>query len=199
VTREAAPGVLVLQRIKVEGAVSVRCQDANPPGTACRRDIVDVGPQHHGEVEQGSRGGTYCFGVVDVNAGAGEDHRVCSGGIRRAQYRSGVAGIADLAQNGDEAGTGVEHFFQRDVQEPADRNDALGVDGIGHGGQDLVGGKPGVRSFGQLLEFGKPVQAGSACEHFGDQAGDSVSNALLVELQRFANRLGSLSQELPAL
>ena len=101
--------------------------------------FADVGAEDDGQVEEGSRRRADGLGVVDVHAGAGQDDGVGAGGVGRPEHGAGVAGVADLAQHGNQPRAGVEHLLKADVQEAADGDNALRGDRVRHRGEHFVG------------------------------------------------------------
>ena len=70
---------------------------------------------------------------------AGEDHAVGPGRVGGAQHRAGVARVADVGQDDrDQPRAGVGQLGQRDVDEPADRQQALRRDGLRQLGHHLA-------------------------------------------------------------
>ena len=90
--------------------MAVRGEDSDTAFLAAGYQILDIGAEHHGQVEEGSGRRADGLGIVDVNAGCGQDDGVRAGGVGRAEDGSGVAGVADLAQDRDQLRAGVEHL-----------------------------------------------------------------------------------------
>ena len=150
-------------------------------------------------MEEGSRRRTDGLGVVDVHAGCGQDDGVRAGRVGRPEHGSGVAGVADLAQHGNQLRAGVEYLLKAHVQETADRENALRGDRVRHRGEHFVGGEVGGGALRECLQVRVPVEAGLARVDLIDDAGLPRGNPLLVQRQGLPDGLRTLRQELAAL
>ncbi|EGJ78545.1 putative two-component sensor [Streptomyces sp. Tu6071] len=124
--------------VEVVGARAVGGQDPYPDAAQPRDGLLDGHAGDDGQVEERTDRGAHALGVVDVHRGVGEDHGVGAGGVRAAQHRTGVAGIADVREDGDEAGTLGEDVGEAGVEEAAQPDDALRGHGVGHRGEHLL-------------------------------------------------------------
>ncbi|CAH0324781.1 hypothetical protein SRABI128_05056 [Microbacterium sp. Bi128] len=170
-------------------SLAVRGQHADATLPAAGHDFLDLRAEDNGQMEQGTRRRPHGLGVVDVHARAGQDDSVGAGGVGRPQHGAGVAGVPDLAQDGNQPRAGVEHVLKADVQEAADGNDALWGDGVRHRSDHFVGCEVRVGSLGQLLQLRVAVQAGLGGVHLIDDAGLPRGDPLPVQDQGLTDRL----------
>src|SRR5439155_25384416 len=92
------------QAVQVPITVGVGGEDRVPGAAQDGDDRVGGRRQDHVQVEQAPRRRSYALAVVRVDRLPGEDHRTGAGRVGSAQYRAGVARIADLGEYGHEPG-----------------------------------------------------------------------------------------------
>ena len=154
----------------VEGglAVTVGGEHAQARRLRGRDSRGHVGLDREGQVEQAAHTRPDGLGVVGVDAAAGEHDAIGAGRIGGADHRAGVAGVADVGADGEQAG--VHERGNRDVQEVADRDDAGRGDGVGERRQGaVVDDGPGP---GGLTPRGVPLGGLTGGEHLGHAALD---------------------------
>ena len=194
--REAAgpPGRRGVQQVvEVEVALAVGGQHGQP-GHAQGVDRLgqrDAG--HHRQVEQAAGARADALGVVDVDAGVGQDDGLGARGVGGPQHRPGVAGIADPGQDGDQPRPSRQGRCRRDVDQPADGEQALRGDRLRHRCQHLVGDRARhqARAPGGVEDLRVPVGG----VRRGVELADDAAGVLAVCGDRLADRLRPLGDE----
>ncbi len=164
-------------------------------GEACLAGLLqhalELGPHSHRQVEDRAGGGPHDLGVVEVDTATGEDHAVCARGIRCPDDRAGVAGVANLFEDGDQRGCRAQDVFDGGRELVAYGHDALRGDGVGHGVEHVLGDEldidAGVDC--RLRDVGVPLDRCRGRIEFDDQ--------LRAECQCLRHRLRSFEQEKP--
>ncbi|CAM5634582.1 hypothetical protein SCALM49S_08282 [Streptomyces californicus] len=81
-----------------------RGEDPHPGRPQALDGLFDGDADGDGQVEERTDRGADGLGVVEVDRGVGQDHRVRAGRVRAAQDRAGVAGSRTLARTATRAG-----------------------------------------------------------------------------------------------
>jgi hypothetical protein len=142
-----------------------------------------------GQVEERSGGRADSFRIVDVNASLGEDYRICTGGIGRAENGPCVARILDTAHDCQQLRACRQNNVQGPVQEIADSNDALRADCICHGRYNFLGRVPQGDPGGEVGQFGQPFETRIGGEYFNYDAAATGRGIGAVCGQGFADGL----------
>ena len=121
------------------------------------------------QVEQAADAGPDGLGVVGVDGRTRQHDAVGAGGVGRPDHGAGVAGVADVGADGDEAGA-FDQRRQRDVEEAADRDHAGRGDRVGQGREGAVV-DDGPRR-GGVAPRGVPLGRLDRREHLDDAAVD---------------------------
>src|SRR5205085_10676313 len=101
-------------------------------------DLGDVAVDDDREVKQAPGTGPDRLGVERVDAVAGQDHGIGTGGGGAPHDRAGVAGVANVGADNHEGRVGRQ-LGQREHQAAATSDEALRRDGVGDLGHHVVG------------------------------------------------------------
>ena len=119
--------------------------------------------------------------------------RVGTGGIRGPDDRARVAGIAHLFENRHQLRTAREDVADRRRELPADRDESLRRDRVGHRLEHVLGDELDVDAglHSRLRDVAVALESGRRRVELDDQLG--------AERQRLGDRLRPLQQEQPGL
>ena len=124
----------------VQGTLAARVGGENAqPGAAQRSDrLVRPHAGDHREVEQAARRRPDRLPVIGVDRGISEDHGLPPRRVCGPQHGAGVPRVAHAGQHRDQRRMPGDGLVQRDVDEPADGQQALRRDGLSQLGHDLA-------------------------------------------------------------
>ena len=117
--------------VQVELAARVGGQQGEPGGGAGVEHGGGVAVAGQRQVEDAAGGGPHRLAVVRVDGVAGEHHRVGARGVGHPDHRADVARVGDAGADGHQRRVIPERGGEGDVEQVADRHEALRRDGVG--------------------------------------------------------------------
>ena len=135
--RRRGEAARVCEVVQVTITRAVRGEDLQARGAQLLDRLLDRDARHHRQVEQAAGRGPNALAVVRVDTLVSQHHRARASGVGGPQDRTGVAGVADVHQHGDQPGPLLQRRRERHVEERADGHDALRSHRAGQPGQDL--------------------------------------------------------------